>query len=73
MPQKQHKPEEIVAKLRQDHVACCRVSTASFKGHPVAGFAIRNRAAGHPGRSVKTRRALRLKPDHSIGAGHSLV
>ncbi len=27
-------------------------------------------AVGHPSRSAKTRHALRLKPDHSIGAGH---
>jgi hypothetical protein len=38
----------------------------------VASFAIRSRSAGHPGRSVKTHHALRLKPDHSIGAGHWL-
>lgn len=36
----------------------------------MAGFAIRSRFAGHPGRSAKTRHALRLNPDHSIGAGH---
>ena len=40
-------------------------------GGAVAGFAIRSRFAGHPGRSAKTRHALRLKPDHPIGAGHS--
>ncbi|NJL18725.1 MAG: hypothetical protein HC938_17825 [Nitrospira sp.] len=33
----------------------------------MAGFAIRSRFAGHPGRSAKTRYALRLKPDHPIG------
>jgi hypothetical protein len=37
----------------------------------VAGFAIRNRFAGHPSRGAKTRHALRLKPDHPIGAGHT--
>jgi hypothetical protein len=37
----------------------------------VAGFVIRTRFAGHPGRSAKARHALRLKPDHSIGAGQS--
>ena len=36
----------------------------------MAGFAIRSRSAGHPGRGVKTHHAPRLKPDHSIGAGH---
>jgi transposase len=36
----------------------------------MAGFAIWSRFAGHPGRSAKTRYALRLKSDHSIGAGH---
>ncbi|MFD2854251.1 hypothetical protein ACFSZS_04885 [Seohaeicola zhoushanensis] len=36
----------------------------------MAGFATRNRFAGHASRSTKTRYALRLKPDHSIGAGH---
>ncbi len=35
----------------------------------MARFAIRSRFAGHPGHSAKTRHALRLKPDHSIGAG----
>jgi hypothetical protein len=35
----------------------------------MAGFAIRSRFAGYPGRSAKTRCALRLKPDHPIGAG----
>jgi hypothetical protein len=35
----------------------------------MAGFAIRNRFAGHSSRGAKTRYALRLKPDHSIGAG----
>jgi L-alanine-DL-glutamate epimerase-like enolase superfamily enzyme len=39
----------------------------------VAGFAIRTRFAGHPSRSAKTRYALRLKPDHSIGAGQADV
>ncbi|SCY94017.1 hypothetical protein SAMN05660710_03589 [Paracoccus tibetensis] len=36
----------------------------------MAGFAIRRRFAGHPGRSTKSRHELRLKPDHSVGAGH---
>ena len=36
----------------------------------MAGFAIRSRFAGHPSCSAKTRNALRLKPDHPIGAGH---
>jgi len=36
----------------------------------VAGFAIRSRFAGHPSCSAKTRNALRLKPDHPMGAGH---
>ncbi len=36
------------------------VSPASSRGHPMAGFAIRSRSAGHPGRSAKTRHALRL-------------
>ena len=35
----------------------------------VAGSAIRSRFAGHASRSAKTRHALRLKPDHPIGAG----
>ncbi len=35
----------------------------------MAGFDIRSRFTGHPGRSTKTSYALRLKPDHSIGAG----
>ena len=35
----------------------------------MAGFAIRSRFAGHPSCSAKTRNALRLKPDHPIGAG----
>jgi len=39
----------------------------------VAGYAIRSRSAGHTGRSVKTHHALRLKPDHSIGADHRPV
>lgn len=34
----------------------------------MAGFAIRSRFAGHPSCSDKTRNALRLKPDHPIGA-----
>lgn len=34
----------------------------------MAGFAIRSRFAGHAGRSAKTRHALRLNSDHSIGA-----
>ena len=29
--------------------------------------------AGHPSCSAKTRNALRLKPDHPIGAGHQLL
>jgi hypothetical protein len=36
----------------------------------VAGFTTRNRSAGHPSRSTKTRHALKLKPDHPIGAVH---
>ena len=36
----------------------------------MAGFVTRTRFAGHPSRSAKTRHALRLKPDHSIGAAH---
>ena len=39
----------------------------------MAGFATRTRFAGHPNRSAKTRHALRLKPDHSIGAGNECV
>jgi hypothetical protein len=39
----------------------------------MAGFAIWSRFAGHPGRSAKTRYALRLKSDHSIGAGHGEI
>lgn len=39
----------------------------------MAGFAIWSRFAGHPGRSAKTRYALRLKSDHSIGAGQHRV
>jgi hypothetical protein len=35
----------------------------------VAGFAIRSRFAGHARRSAQTRHALRLKPDHPMGAG----
>ena len=35
----------------------------------MAGFAIRSRFAGHARRSAQTRHALRLKLDHSIGAG----
>ena len=36
----------------------------------MAGFALRSRFAGHPSHNAKTRNALRLKPDHPIGAGH---
>ena len=36
----------------------------------MAGFAIRSRFAGHARRSAQTRHALRLKPDHPIGAGN---
>jgi hypothetical protein len=38
----------------------------------MAGFAIRNRFAGHPDHSAKTGHAIRLKPDHPIGAGQKL-
>lgn len=34
----------------------------------MGGFAIRGRFAGYPSCSVKTRNALRLTPDHPIGA-----
>jgi hypothetical protein len=57
MPQKKHKPEEIVAKLRQ-------VDVLVSQGQSVA------ESARSIGRSAKTFHALRLKPDHSIGAGH---
>ncbi len=43
------------------------MSAASSRGRPVAGSAIRSRFAGHAGRSARTRHALRLKPDHSMG------
>ena len=36
----------------------------------MAGSAIRSRFAGHAGRSARTRHAPRLKPGHSMGAGH---
>ncbi len=39
----------------------------------MAGFATWNRYAGHPSRSAQTRHALRLKPDHPIGAGQTRV
>ena len=42
---------------------------ASPRGRPVAGFATRSRFAGHPGRSAQARHALRLNPDHPMGAG----
>lgn len=35
----------------------------------MAVSAIRSRFAGQTGRSARTRHALRLKPDHSVGAG----
>ena len=38
----------------------------------MAGFATRNRFAGHPEHSTDTRHALRLETDHLIGAGHKL-
>ena len=44
---------------------------ASPRGRAVAGSAIRRSYAGHPSRSAKTRHALRLKPDHLIGAGQA--
>lgn len=36
-------------------------------GHPVTGFDIRSRFAGHARRSAPTRHALGLEPDHPIG------
>lgn len=43
--------------------------------HPTLSIEIRvpTRFADHPGNSAKTRHALRLKPDYSIGAGHASV
>jgi hypothetical protein len=35
----------------------------------VAGSAIRTRCAGHTDRGPETRHALRMNPDHPIGAG----
>ncbi len=46
-----------------------RVPPASYRGHPVAGFAVRTRFASHASRSAKTRYTLSLKLDHLIGAG----
>jgi putative transposase len=43
---------------------------AGSRGRAMAGFATRSRYAGHASRSAKTRHALRLQPDHPIGAGH---
>ena len=37
----------------------------------MAGFAIRSRFAGHARRSAKARHALRVKPDHPMGAGQT--
>lgn len=48
-----------------------RISAPSAGGGSVAGFAIRTRFADHPDCSAKTRYALRLKPDHSIGSCHN--
>ena len=45
------------------------VSATGTGGHLVAGFATRSRFAGHASRSAQTRHALRLKPDHPMGAG----
>ena len=59
-PALQHKAPTLISGLQ----------TASSCGRLVAGFATRNRFAGHASPSTKTRYALRLKPDHSIGAGH---
>ncbi len=40
-------------------------------GRAMAGSAIRTSFAGHPSLGAKARHALRLKPDHPIGAGQS--
>jgi len=63
----------FIANARSPTIGFFEVSTgvspASSRSHPVAGFAIRSCFAGHPGGSAKTRHELRLKLDHSIGAG----
>jgi hypothetical protein len=38
----------------------------------VAGFATRTRFSGNTDRSAQTGHALRLKPDHPIGAGQTI-
>ncbi len=45
------------------HIAGIRAT--SFRAPPVAGFAPRNRFAGHPDRGAKTHHSLRLRLDHS--------
>ena len=39
----------------------------------MAGFATRSRFAGHPNRSDQAHHALRLNPDHPMGAGPVLT
>ncbi len=60
-PTLQHKAPALIARL----------PSSGTTGGAVAGFATRTRYAGHPKRGAKTCHALRLKPDHSMGAGQA--
>lgn len=64
MPRERYKPEEIVAKLRQE------VFVPAFAG--VAGFATWSGSAGHasPTDSIKLGRVDKFDPDADAGKQH---